>query len=74
MAKLSCGVAKSTIVLESEFENTVIFLSCVHSCNLTDLEFAYFYTQYFKLSELEKACFWKFKTQQNVSYPPIYVE
>ena len=39
-------------MLESEFENTII-LSGVQGCTLTDLEFSYFYTQYFKISELE---------------------
>ena len=38
---------------KSEFENTVVF-SGVQGCTWIDLEFSYFYIQYFKLSEIVK--------------------
>ena len=46
------GVVK--LVRKFEFKNTIV-LSGVLSYTSRGLEFSYFYTQYFKLSEIEKA-------------------
>ena len=45
---------RKKVVLEREFENTII-LSGVQGCTSTDLDVFIFQTQYFKLSEFEKA-------------------